>query len=100
MFKRTGNLFYRTFNRVEILKDSHFTHALVYVHANAQKHKLVKEFTSSLWSSYHSIISDKPTKLLRDELVEWFGNKELFIKIHNEMSHYYYEFPGAIEGDE
>ena len=100
MFKRTGNLFYRTFNRVEILKDSHFTHALVYVHANAQKHKLVKEFTSYPWSSYHSIISDKTTKLLRDELIEWFGSKEMFIKIHKEMSGYYYDFPGAIEDED
>ena len=100
MFKRTGNLFYRTFNRVEILKDSHFTHALVYVHANALKHKLVKEFTSYPWTSYHSIISDKPTKLLRDELIEWFGSKALFIKIHNDMSEYYYDFPEAIDDDD
>jgi len=100
MFKRTGNLFYRTFNRVEISKDSHFAHALVYVHANALKHKLVKEFTSYPWSSYHSIISDKPTKLLRDELIEWFGSKALFIKIRKDMSDYYYDFPGAIEDDD
>jgi putative transposase len=100
IFKRNGNLFYRTFSRVEILKDSYFTHAIVYVHANALKHKLVKEFTSYQWTSYHSIVSDKPTKLLRKEIIDWFGSKELFIKIHKDLSDYYYNFPEAIEDDD
>ena len=97
MYNRMGNLFYRTFKRIEILKDSQFTHSIVYVHANAQKHQLVPDFVLYPWTSYHSIISDKPTKLLRSEILVWFGGKERLIKIHKDMTDYYYDFPGAIE---
>ncbi len=99
MYKRTGNLFYRTFKRIEILRNSQFTHAIVYVHANAQKHALVTDFVLYPWTSYHSIISDKPTKLLRSEVLEWFGGKERFIKIHKDMTDYYYGFPGALDDE-
>ncbi len=99
MYNRTGNLFYRTFKRIEIVKNSQFTHAIVYVHANAQKHALVTDFVLYPWTSYHSIISDKPTKLIRSEVLEWFGGKERFIKTHRDMKDYYYGFPGAIEDD-
>jgi len=97
MFNRTGNLFYRTFKRIEITSDEQFTQTLIYIHANAQKHKLVKDFTMHPWTSYHSIISDKPTKLLRDEVLEWFGGKERFINTHRSQAEYYYPFPGSIE---
>ena len=100
MNNRNGNLFSRTFKRVAILKESQFTQAIIYIHANAQKHQLVKDFTAYPWTSYHSIISNKPTKILREEALEWFGGLEQFIKIHKDMSDYYYDFPGAIEGDE
>ena len=42
---RTGNLFHRPFKRIEINKESHFTQAIVYIHANAQHHNLCKDFT-------------------------------------------------------
>ena len=99
MYNRTGNLFYRTFKRIEIVKNSQFTHAIVYVHANAQKHALGTNFVLYPWTSYHSVISDKPTKLLRCEVLDWFGGKERFIKIHKDMTGYYYGFPGAVEDD-
>ncbi len=100
MYKRRGNLFSRTFKRVEILKDSQFTQALVYIHANAQKHQLVKDFYTYPWTSYHSILSDKPTKILRDQVLGWFGGKEQFKQVHKDMSDYYYSFSDAIEDDE
>ena len=100
MYKRSGNLFYRTFKRMEIVKESHFTHAMVYVHVNAQRHKLVKKFMSHRWTSFHTIISDKPTNLLRVEVLEWFGGKARLIKVHEDMSEYYYNFPGLFQEDE
>ena len=100
MFNRTGNLFYRTFKRVKIDKDSQFTQALIYIHANAQKHKLVKRFDDYKWTSYHTVISDKPTSLLRNEIIDWFGCRDEFIKIQHDLSEYYYSFPGYIEDDE
>ena len=94
---RKGNLFYKPFKRVKIENDSQFTMALIYVHANAFKHGLVKDFTSHRWSSWHSIISNQPTSLLRDEVIKWFGNVELCIKTHKELTAYYYDREIAIE---
>jgi putative transposase len=46
MHNRNGNLFSRTFKRIAITKNSQFTQAIIYIHANAQKHLLVKDFTA------------------------------------------------------
>ncbi len=43
--KRKGNLFQRPFKRVEVIQESHFTQAIIYIHANAQHHKLCSNFT-------------------------------------------------------
>jgi putative transposase len=96
-YNRNGNLFYKPFKRLEINKESHFTQAIVYIHANPVKHKLVKDFTLYPWSSWQSILSDSPTRLLRNEILEWFGGKKLFIKAHKEMKDYYYESGISIE---
>ena len=97
--ERRGNLFYRTFRRVEIQKDGHFTQALIYIHANGQKHKLVKSFTKYKCSSYHTILSKAPTKLLRQEVIDWFRGIDRFIEIQRSNSAFYYSFDGSIEGD-
>ena len=87
--KRSGNLFYRPFKRILINKESQFTRAIIYIHANPQKHGLVKNFTFYKWSSWNSILSTNPTKLLREELIDWFGNKEIFIQAHLEQTAFY-----------
>ena len=94
---RKGNLFYKPFKRIKIENDSQFTMALIYVHANASKHGLVKDFTNYRWSSWHSIISNQHTLLLRDEVIKWFGNVDLCIKTHKELAVYYYDCEVAIE---
>ena len=98
MYKRTGNLFYRTFKRVNVTKDNQFTKTLIYIHANAQKHGLVKQFDQYKWTSYHSLISEKPTKLLRNEIFDWFGSKETFIKLQFELTEFYYSLNSCLEG--
>jgi putative transposase len=87
---RTGNLFQRPFKRVEVAKDAHFTQTVVYIHANAQKHKICQSFEDYQWSSWHSIISSKPTQLLRSEVLEWFGGREQCIEAHRALTDYYY----------
>ena len=97
MYHRSGNLFYRTFKRIEICRDEQFTQAIIYIHANAQKHKLVRNFIEYPWSSYHSILSDQPSRIQRGEVLDWFGGIAQFIKIHKEMAEYYYHFSKSIE---
>ena len=85
-FNRRGNLFHRPFKRLEVEKESYFTHAVVYIHANAMKHKLCKDVASYQWSSWHTMMSDQPTLLRRQELLDWFGGRDHFIKHHHEQA--------------
>ena len=94
---RQGNLFYKPFKRIKIENDAQFTMAIIYTHANAAKHNLVKDFTNYAWSSWHSIISNQPTSLLRDEIITWFGSLDVCIKTHKELAEYYYDCEMAIE---
>ncbi|MEI2673228.1 MAG: hypothetical protein V9F05_04210 [Chitinophagaceae bacterium] len=51
-----------------------YSHAIAYVHTNAEKHNLIDDFRNWEFSSYHKILSDKPTYLLKEKvlaLYEW-----------------------------
>jgi putative transposase len=96
---RKGNLFNRPFKRVEVNKDSHFTQAVIYIHANVLKHKLCKDFTLYRWSSWKSLISNKPTLLCREQVLDWFGGLSRFIEIHKSQSEFYYDSDIAIEDE-
>ncbi|MBA2563017.1 MAG: hypothetical protein H0V14_08920 [Chitinophagaceae bacterium] len=48
-------------------------------------------------SSYYSILSDKPTLLKREKVLEWFGGKEMFIKYHKTQMERFGTFPYEIE---
>jgi REP element-mobilizing transposase RayT len=97
MYNRKGNLFHRQFKRIEVVRDSHFTQAVVYIHANPLKHKVAPDFMKYKWSSWQSVLSEWPTLLLRRELIDWFGGRERFIKTHQDLSQFYYESEIAIE---
>lgn len=96
LYERKGNLFHRPFKRIEVCDDSQLTRAMVYIHANAQKHGLVTDFTDWPWSSWHNLLSG-PATPLRNEIMNWFGGADLFIKTHKEMIRYYYENDLSIE---
>lgn len=97
MSQRKGNLFYKPFKRLKVLKEPQFTMTIIYIHANAFKHRIVDDFTAYQWSSWHTSLSEEPTSLMRKEVIEWFGNKEKFIEAHREMVSYYYNPPTALE---
>ncbi len=48
-------------------------------------------------SSYYSILSDKPTLLKREEVLEWFGGKEMFVKYHKTQMERFGTYPYEIE---
>lgn len=87
-----GHLFNRPFKRIEVENDGHFTQLIIYIHANAEKHGLVNDFNKHKWSSYRSILSDKPTHLKREEVLAWFGGREKFMQIHTDQVKHYYNY--------
>ena len=94
---REGSLFINPFRRIEVADHSHFTQLIIYHHANVLKHLGQKNFQDYQWSSYQSILSDKPTHLKREVVLDWFGGKEEFIKMHKENAAYYYGHPLGLE---
>jgi putative transposase len=94
---RKGNLFHRPFKRVVVDKESHFTQAIIYIHANAFKHGFCKNFKEYIWSSWKSITSSNPTKLCRQEVLDWFGGLERFVEAHNSLTEFYYGGEISIE---
>ncbi len=83
-YQRTGSLFERPFGRVEVTSDAHFIHLIAYIHQNPQKHGLIEDFRDWPYSSYHALTSARPTRLLREETLAWFGNQGHFETFHSE----------------
>jgi REP-associated tyrosine transposase len=89
-FSRKGNLFQSPFRRVEIKEDSHLQQAIIYVHANAQKHKFIKDFKDHRYNSYWEIIKGDCSNVQINEVLHFFGGKEQFIKIHQQQVDHFY----------
>ena len=79
---RVGTLFQKPFKRALIDDDSYFTNLVLYIHGNPTKHGLIKNFKEYKWSSYQRILLDRPSKLKKEEVLDWFGGKEKYIDFH------------------
>jgi putative transposase len=89
--ERTGALFENPFRRLPIKDDSHFTQLICYIHLNPQKHGIAKDYKTYHNSSYQNILSNKTTKLEREDVISWFGDKVEFQRIHQEYSNYTFQ---------
>ncbi len=79
---RVGTLFQTPFKRAWIDNDEYFTNMIFYIHANPRKHGFVDDFKNYEWSSYQRILMEKPTKLRKREVLDWFGGKDAYLKFH------------------
>lgn len=84
MYKRKGNLFIDTMKRNKAENDDMITAFLFYIHKNAVHHGLVEKIGQWKFESYQSILSNGQTSLLRDEVINWFGDLQAFIKFHEQ----------------
>ncbi len=83
---RTGGLFETPFRKIKVESDTYFTQLIWYIHLNPQKHGFVNNFRDYPYSSYQTYQShllSKPTKLRREEVINWFGNKLAYQKTHD-----------------
>lgn len=81
-YNRTGSLFEKTFERKLVKNEKYFQNLIFYIHNNPVHHGFVEHLNLYSWSSYDSIISEKPTMLKRKKVIELFGDKENFIYFH------------------
>jgi REP element-mobilizing transposase RayT len=82
--KRRGSLFEKSFNRKILERENDIKQCLMYIHCNAVHHKIVEQPKDWKFSSYAAYMSDKPTKIKREEALAWFDGMENFIHCHNE----------------
>lgn len=73
VYNRKGSLFKKNYRRVRIEDEDHLRYAIAYVHTNAEKHNIVNDFRNWEFGSYTKIISDKPTYLLKSEVIDLYG---------------------------
>jgi len=83
--QRTGALFERPFKRIPVESTAYLMQLIVYVHQNPQKHRFTADFRNWNYSSYHMLVSDVQTRLQRDKVMELFGSREDFVRIHQEI---------------
>ncbi|MCH8318248.1 MAG: hypothetical protein IIA88_07095 [Bacteroidetes bacterium] len=86
---RTGKLFDLPFKRIEVNNDEYFTYLIHYIHRNPVHHGLCNNYDEWKYSSYNDIISNKFTKLCRNEVINWFGSLNEFINFHKVNLDYY-----------
>jgi len=81
-YHRSGALFQKKFGRIEVASNRYFLALIHYIHFNPQKHGFVDDFRTYPYSSYSAILSTRPTRLKRDEVLGWFGSLDRFASFH------------------
>lgn len=81
--KRHGALFERSFKRKLIEDESYLKQLVLYIHNNPVHHGFCSHPIEYGWSSYLTCVGPKPTKLNRDETMEWFDDELNFKFMHN-----------------
>jgi REP-associated tyrosine transposase len=85
-YGRTGSLFQRPFGRIPVTTPGYFLRLVYYIHFNPQKHGFVKDWREYPYSSYHALLSLKPTLLQREAVMEWFNGRDEFEAFHCGMT--------------
>ena len=84
-YGRTGSLFEKPFRRIEVATPEYALQLVHYIHRNPQKHGFVHDFREWPYSSYHALLSDRPTHLQRDQVLAWFSGRVEFDAVHQMM---------------
>lgn len=80
---RRGSLFNRHLKRVKIETDQQLIWTLYYIHRNPVHHKITADYKHYQWSSYRILLSDKQTKLKREEVWNLFSDVKGLVKFHD-----------------
>jgi putative transposase len=83
-YDRKGSLFQEHLKRNIIDDETYLKNLILYVHLNPIKHKFCDDFRTYKHSSYLSYLSEKPSNLSREYILELFGGLENFIFQHKE----------------
>ncbi|MEQ8581727.1 MAG: hypothetical protein RIC30_17725 [Marinoscillum sp.] len=85
VYERRGSLFIPNFKRKEINSDAYLSAIISYIHRNPVHHGFCKQIEDWPHSSYHTLLSEKPTQIHREEVIEWFGSRKDLVNFHRHM---------------
>ncbi len=83
-YRRKGSLFLKNFKRKAIDSDQYFSLLIAYIHMNPVVHQFTVSPEDWLWSSYKSVLSNLPTQLERNMVLNWFGGRNSFVSFHRQ----------------
>lgn len=81
---RYGSLFKNRFKHINVDDDEYLRYLILYIHLNPVHHLICKDYTKWRFSSYQALITNKPTKLQRDYVLELYENRDNFIFCHDQ----------------
>src|SRR5699024_10153317 len=81
-YQRRGSLFMTPFKRKFIDSEEYLRKLIRYIHFNPVTAGLCDKLEDWEFSSYKSLLSNKPTLLLREEVLDWFDDRDNFVYTH------------------
>jgi REP element-mobilizing transposase RayT len=90
-YHRTGSLFETPFRRIAVNEEEYLRRLIFYIHYNPEKHRLCKDFRAYQFSSYLAILSELKTKVMKQEVLTWFGGKQGFLTFHSDLKNMHIE---------
>jgi REP-associated tyrosine transposase len=85
-FNRKGALFIDYLKRHEVIDENSLLNLINYLHFNAVHHRFCKTPLDWKWSSVHTFLGTKRTKIKRREALDMFGGVEQFTVAHTRMA--------------
>ncbi len=85
-YERRGSLFIPNFKRKSVCEEAYFARLVAYIHNNPVKHGFAKDLFDWPHSSIHAYLFDKPSRLDRRCLADWFGDRTALLKFHQDMT--------------
>ncbi len=77
-YNRMGSLFQSKFKRIKITDTNYLIQLIVYINLNPVYHEFVENAVDYKYSSYRAIISEQPTLVDRNSVINLFEDQENF----------------------
>ena len=80
---RKGSLFMKNFKRKRITDEKYLRKMVHYIHYNPIEANLCDKPNGWKFSSYNDLLDSRPSFTLKNEVIDWFEDKENFIFCHS-----------------
>jgi hypothetical protein len=97
VYKRTGSLFQKNFDRNRVSDENYLRNLVLYIHLNPVKHGFTDDYSGYKHSSFQPIMSGESTELKRGELFRLFDDRDNFLYCHDHRKIKYDGIVGEID---